>query len=162
MLCLHLLRPLAEGLARWRVGAGTEKPWLHNGRQLSRRHVALERGGGVANTPLVVAPIRPDAAFTTGISSFPVNHSASLHKHNCDEQVTLLSGRTEAEIDGETTELRTYDMNYVTDGVEYCFRNMVDEPMVILWIYGSNKVTCTFTGSDEEIPHVAEADMLVR
>tara|TARA_A100001037_G_scaffold163823_1_gene147488 strand:- start:876 stop:1313 length:438 start_codon:yes stop_codon:yes gene_type:complete len=124
--------------------------------------LTLERGGGVANTPLVVAPIRPDAAFTTGISSFPVNHSASLHKHNCDEQVTLLSGRTEAEIDGETTELRTYDMNYVTDGVEYCFRNMVDEPMVILWIYGSNKVTCTFTGSDEEIPHVSEADMLVR
>ena len=103
----------------------------------------LERGGGVASTPLVIPTVRPDAAFTTGISSFPVGQAAPLHKHNCDEQVTLLSGRAEVEIDGETTELTAYDTTYVAAGVEHCFRNIGDEPMVILWIYGSNTVTRT-------------------
>ncbi|MEK9831966.1 MAG: cupin domain-containing protein [Alphaproteobacteria bacterium] len=122
----------------------------------------LERGGGVASTPLVIPSVRPDAAFTTGISSFPVGQSAPLHKHNCDEQVTLLSGRAEVEIDGKTTELKAYDTTYVTAGAEHCFRNIGDEPMVILWIYGSNRVTRTFAGSDEEVPHLSDADRLVR
>lgn len=122
----------------------------------------LQRGGGVASTPLIVPPVRPEAAFTTGISSFPVGQAAPLHKHNCDEQVTLLSGRAEVEIDGATTELGAYDTTYVTAGAEHCFRNIGDEPMVILWIYGSNKVTRTFAGSDEEVPHLSDADMLVR
>lgn len=122
----------------------------------------LKRGGGVASTPLVVPPVRRDAAFTTGISSFPVGRSAPLHKHNCDEQVTLLSGRAEVEIDGATTELSAYDTTYVTAGVEHCFRNIGDEPMVILWIYGSNKVTRTFAESGKEVPHLSDADMLVR
>ncbi|MBN43531.1 MAG: cupin [Alphaproteobacteria bacterium] len=122
----------------------------------------IERGGSVATTPLVIPPVRPNAAFTTGISSFPVDRSAPLHKHNCDEQVTLLSGRAEAEIDGETTELSAYDTTYVTAGIDHCFRNIGDEPMVILWIYGSNKVTRTFVGSDEEVQHLSDADMLVR
>ena len=50
----------------------------------------------------------------------------------------------------------------MTAGVEHCFRNIGDEPMVILWIYGSNKVTRTFAGSDEEVEHLSAADMLVR
>ncbi|MEP4379833.1 MAG: cupin domain-containing protein [Alphaproteobacteria bacterium] len=122
----------------------------------------LERGGGVASTPLVIPLVRPDAAFTTGVSSFPVGQAAPLHKHNCDEQVTILSGRAEVEIDGETTELKAYDTTYVNAGVEHCFRNIGDEPMVILWIYGSNKVTRTFAGTDKEVEHLSAADLLAR
>jgi quercetin dioxygenase-like cupin family protein len=122
----------------------------------------IERGGGVATTPLIVPPVRPGATFTSGISSFPAGQAAPLHRHNCDEQVTLLSGLAEVEIDGETTTLDPYDTTYVAAGVEHCFRNIGDEPMVILWVYGSNRVTRTFAGSDEEMEHLSAADMLVR
>ncbi len=122
----------------------------------------LARGGGVETKPLVFPRTRPEAAFTTGISSFPKGQAAPLHRHNCDEQVTLLSGEAEVEIDGETTRLGPYDSTYIAAGVEHCFRNVGEEPMVILWIYGSNRVTRTFAGSDEEVPHLTEADRLVR
>jgi quercetin dioxygenase-like cupin family protein len=122
----------------------------------------IARGGGVETTPLVIPRVRPKAAFTTGISSFPAGQAAPLHKHNCDEQVTLLSGRAEVEIEGATTRLEPYDSTYIAAGVEHCFRNVGDEPMVILWIYGSDRVTRTFAGSDEEVPHLTDADRLVR
>lgn len=120
----------------------------------------LARGGGVETTPLVIPKSRPGAAFTTGISSFPEGRAAPLHRHNCDEQVTLLSGAAEVEIEGETTRLAPYDSTYIAAGAEHCFRNVGNGPMVILWIYGSDRVTRTFAGSDEEVPHLTDADRL--
>lgn len=38
-----------------------------------------------------------------GISTYPVGKGAPLHAHNCDEHVTLLSGRAEVEIGGTVT-----------------------------------------------------------
>lgn len=120
----------------------------------------LERGGGIVSTPLVVPPVRPGAKITTGISSFPPGQGAAMHRHNCDEQVTLLSGRAEVTIDGEVTELAPYDTTYIAANVEHCFRTLGDEPMVILWIYTSNEVTRTFAGSDEPVAHLSAADMI--
>ena len=120
----------------------------------------LERGGGVVTTPLVVPQVRPNAAFTTGISSFPPGAAAPMHKHNCDEQVTLLSGEAEVDIEGARAHLTAYDSTYIAAGKEHYFLNVGDEPMVILWIYGSNYVTRTFAGSDREAPHLTPEDSL--
>ena len=120
----------------------------------------LERGGGVVSTPLVVPHVRPNAAFTTGISSFPPGSAAPLHKHNCDEQVTLLSGEAEVDIEGERTRLKAYDSTYIAAGKEHYFLNVGDEPMEILWIYGSDHVTRTFAGSDVEVAHLTPEDSL--
>ena len=64
------------------------------------------------------------------------------------------------DIDGERTRLKAYDSTYVAAGKEHCFLNVGDEPMVILWIYGSDHVTRTFAGSDVEVAHLTAEDSL--
>ena len=94
----------------------------------------LDRGGGVKTWPLVVRTRLPQAAFTTGMSVYPVGKGAAMHYHNCAEQVTALV---------------PYDSTYIPAGKMHCFRNTGDAPMRILWIYDSNVVTRMFQGSNE-------------
>jgi mannose-6-phosphate isomerase-like protein (cupin superfamily) len=121
----------------------------------------LDRGGGVRTWPLVVRTRVPQAGFTTGMSVYPVGKGAPMHFHNCAEQVTLLEGRGEVEVEGEVTPLVPYDSTYIPAGRMHCFRNTGDQPMRILWIYDSNVVTRTFQGSNEAVEHLSAADMMV-
>jgi mannose-6-phosphate isomerase-like protein (cupin superfamily) len=120
----------------------------------------LARGGGIETTPLVTHHSAPEAKFTTGMSVYPKGKGAPLHHHNCDEQVTLLEGKGEVEVDGKITPLVPYDSTYIAAGKVHAFRNTGDEPMRILWIYSSNKVTRTFDGSDEEVEHLSAKDLM--
>jgi mannose-6-phosphate isomerase-like protein (cupin superfamily) len=120
----------------------------------------IDRGGGVSTTPLVTVHSLENAKFTTGMSVYPVGQGAPLHKHNCDEQVTLLEGVGEVEINGEITPLVKYDSTYIRAGHEHAFRNTGDEPMRILWIYSSSKVTRTFAGSSDEVEHLSAKDLM--
>ena len=121
----------------------------------------LDRGGGVKTWPLVVRTRVPQASFTTGMSVYPVGKGAPMHYHNCAEQVTLLEGRGEVEVEGKVTALIPYDSTYIPAGHMHCFRNTGDQPMRILWIYDSNVVTRTFQGSNEAVEHLSAADMMV-
>ena len=81
--------------------------------------------------------------------------------HNCDEQVVLLSGAGEVEVDGVVTPLRQYDGAYIEADKVHRYRNTSDtEPMVILWVYSSKVVTRTFadTGRDGRAPHAGGPD----
>lgn len=120
----------------------------------------IARGGGVVTTPLVTHISVPGAAFTTGMSVYPVGKGAPLHLHNCDEQVTLLEGVGEVEIDGRITPLVPHDSTYIVAGQTHAFRNTGEEPMRILWIYSSARVTRTFAGSDDEVEHLSEKDLM--
>jgi quercetin dioxygenase-like cupin family protein len=60
----------------------------------------FQRGDGVITTLLVGAERAPDTVFTSGLTSFPPGRSAPMHSHNCGEQVTLLEGDGEVEVDG--------------------------------------------------------------
>ena len=60
----------------------------------------IDRGSGIRTWPLIVNRRAPNARFTTGMSSYPVGEGAPMHCHNCDEQVTLLEGVGEVEVDG--------------------------------------------------------------
>ena len=122
----------------------------------------INRGGGVQTTPLATHFSAPESRFTTGMSIYPVGKGAPLHIHNCDEQVTLLEGVGEVEINGEITPLKQYDSTYIAGGVTHAFRNKGDVPMRILWIYASSRVTRTFDGSDEEVEHLSAKDMMVK
>jgi quercetin dioxygenase-like cupin family protein len=120
----------------------------------------LDRGGGVATIPLITRHSDDSALITTGISSYPVGGGAPLHTHNCDEQVTLLSGHGEVEIDGAPTALVPYDSTYIRAGVRHLFRNTGEQPMVILWIYPTQEVTRTMIATGGVVEHLSDADMM--
>ena len=120
----------------------------------------LDRGGGVRSVPLVTPESRPGAPITTGISVYPPGTGAPLHVHNCDEQVTLIDGLAEVEIDGVVTPLAPHDTTYIPQGVEHAFRNRGSSDMTILWIYCSNRVTRTLSGSGETVEHLSARDRM--
>jgi|TARA_A100001391_G_scaffold202437_2_gene192009 mannose-6-phosphate isomerase-like protein (cupin superfamily) len=120
----------------------------------------IARGSGIKTWPLVVHQIVPHAHFTTGMSVYPVGQGAPMHKHNCDEQVTLLEGVGEVEVDGVITPLKPYDSTYIPAGLWHCFRNKGDMPMRILWIYDSMRVTRTFESDGIEVEHLSKADLM--
>lgn len=120
----------------------------------------LDRGGGVRSLPLVTPHSRPGTPITTGISIYPPGTGAPLHTHNCDEQVTLLGGLAEVEVDGAVTLLAPHDTTYIEQNVEHAFRNRGGEPMTILWIYCSNQVTRTMSLSGETVEHLSARDRM--
>lgn len=120
----------------------------------------IDRGSGISTTPLVTVHTNPDAKFTTGMSTYPQGQGAPFHVHNCDEQVTLLAGKGEVEVEGVITPLVPYDSTYIPAGLVHAFRNTGTEPMTILWIYSASRVTRTFEGSDEEVEHLSARDLM--
>ncbi|MFV0245678.1 MAG: cupin domain-containing protein [Qingshengfaniella sp.] len=120
----------------------------------------IQRGSGIRTWPLVTHVTTPHAHFTTGMSLYPVGQGAPMHKHNCDEQVTLLEGRGECEVDGVITSLKPYDTTHIPAGLWHCFRNTGDSPMRILWIYDTMAVTRTFASDGIEVEHLSKADLM--
>jgi mannose-6-phosphate isomerase-like protein (cupin superfamily) len=122
--------------------------------------VPLDRGGGVLTTPLVTPSSVAGAKIASGISIYPAGEGAPLHHHNCDEQVTLLDGSGEVEINGVVTQLEPHDSTYIEAGVEHAFRNTGSSPMTILWIYTAARVTRTFSASGETVEHLSPGDRM--
>ncbi len=120
----------------------------------------IERGSGIKTWPLATHFTVDFANFTTGMSLYPVGQGAPMHRHNCDEQVTLLEGKGECEIDGVVTPLVPYDSTYIQAGLWHCFRNTGGRPMRILWIYDSMTVTRTFASDGIEVEHLSPADLM--
>jgi mannose-6-phosphate isomerase-like protein (cupin superfamily) len=121
---------------------------------------ALARGNGITTWPLIVKHVTPNAQFVTGMSIYPEGEGAPMHSHNCDEQVTLLEGTGEVEVDGTTTPLKQFDSTYIPANRVHRFLNTGKGPMRILWIYSSNRVTRTFADTGETVEHLSAADMM--
>lgn len=120
----------------------------------------LDRGHGIKTIPLITHQSAENPAFTTGISTYPRGEGAPLHSHNCAEQVTLLEGEGEVEIDGAVTPLKPYDSTYIPGNRTHAFRNTGDRPMKILWIYASTNVTRTFADSGKTVEHLSAEDLM--
>jgi quercetin dioxygenase-like cupin family protein len=119
---------------------------------------AFSRGNGV-ETRLVIGE-NVGARFTTGFTKFPAGSAAPMHYHNCDEQVTIIEGEAEAEIEGVKSLLKARDSTFIPAGKPHRFINVGSDPLVILWIYDAEHVTRTFAETGQTVEHLSGQDQV--
>ncbi|WP_258064822.1 cupin domain-containing protein [Pseudoclavibacter sp. AY1H1] len=107
------------------------------------------RGGGARTIPLVTYG-RGATSYLNGMTIFDPGAQIGHHTHNVAESVIVIEGRAIVDIDGERSELNTFDTTFVPANIPHHFENIsATEPMRILWIYGSIDSTRTLIDSGE-------------
>jgi len=119
----------------------------------------VDRGNGIQTIPLVTKEIGAKS-ITTGLTRFPAGAKVPLHSHNCDEQVTILEGEAEAEVDGYRHRLKPFDTTLVPADKPHRFVNVGTSHLTIMWIYTSGDVTRTFTETRETVAHLSGRDLV--
>jgi len=112
--------------------------------------VEEHREGGITTVRLTPRPMG-DQRFVMGITTFPPGAAVGLHTHDTVEQVTVLQGAGMAELNGELRPVEPFDATQIPAGDAHRIINTGDEPMRILWVYGSLHVMRTWVESGESV-----------
>ena len=110
---------------------------------------SMNRGGG-ATTIAMVTAARGATTYLNGVTVFTPGAAIGHHIHNVAESVIVVQGNGVVDINGERTELKTWDATFVPANVPHHFENTSDtDEMRIFWTYGSLDATRTLTESGE-------------
>jgi len=119
------------------------------------------RGDGVETT-LIAGKDVCGSRITTGLTSFPPGKEGPVHKHNCDEQVTLIEGKAAVEIEGERSEVNVMDTIYIKAGTWHRFLNVGDDRMTTSWVYDTDEVTRTFQETGKTVEQLSGQDVVTK
>ena len=119
------------------------------------------RGDGVETT-LIAGKDVCGSRITTGLTSFPPGKEVPVHKHNCDEQVTLIEGEAVVEIEGERSEVNVMDTTYIKAGTWHRFLNVGDDRMTTSWVYDTDEVTRTFQETGKTVEQLSGRDVVTK
>jgi quercetin dioxygenase-like cupin family protein len=104
----------------------------------------VDRGNGIQTIPLVIKEIGSEH-MTIGLARFPVGAKVPRHSHNSDEQVTILEGQAEAELDGRRHRLDADDTTLIPANKPDHFcerRHDAARDIVDLCLLGGNPNLC--------------------
>jgi quercetin dioxygenase-like cupin family protein/heme-degrading monooxygenase HmoA len=108
-----------------------------------------DRGSGARTVPFATTA-RGATTFLNGVTSFEPGAAIGHHTHNVAESVMVVLGSAIVDIDGERTELRTFDTTFVPANIPHHFENAsAEDEMKIFWTYGSIDSTRTVIESGE-------------
>jgi HTH-type transcriptional regulator, repressor for puuD len=125
---------------------------------LIRQHdiVPVRRGNGIASLPYVGNWNSTAASLTTGVTVIPPGAAITLHSHNVEESILVLSGAARAQVGEAEVELTAGDATWVPGGVPHRFSNAGDTELRIYWVYASSRVTRTVAATGETFEHLAD------
>src|SRR5260221_739713 len=119
-----------------------------------------DRGAGVYTTFLATTDVGAEQ-MSSGITRCVAGGSVPGHKHNCEEQVTVLEGNVRAEMGDQVVELSRHDSTFIPANTTHRFINIGESEAMWYFIYGRKDANRTFSNSGETIPVGSERDVVL-
>lgn len=107
---------------------------------------------------VIVGPKQGAKNIKSGITRMRPGAVVPRHTHNAEEQVTVLEGRMRIVLGDKTVICGRYDSTYISAGVPHEFSNIGDGEALVMVIYGTARVTRTFTETGETVELGSERD----
>ncbi len=118
---------------------------------------AVKRNDAIVNL-VIAGPKQGTNNIKTGITRLAPGAVVPRHTHNAEEQVTVLEGKLRMVLGEQSFDCTRYDSTYISAGVPHEFTNIGDEEALVLVIYGTSRVTRTFTDTGETVDLGSERD----